>query len=167
MQNNLDDKMFGKVSKAAAKITTEDKKTSKPLIFADKNNFFPNRDQIIKDNESMKIRTDFKPRTLNSTSALNNYKKNFSENPQTTMDKIVILMKRIKDRLLIHNEVEAVADAEWITKEIATNNIYKVKVQENSKESGFFDEYSNIKSEKALNKDIKKSGKIILFKNFF
>ena len=46
------------------------------------------------------------------------------------MDKIVDMMKRIKDRLLINNEVEAVADAEWITKEIITNNIYKVKHEE-------------------------------------
>jgi hypothetical protein len=161
MQQNLDDKMFGKVSKAAAKITIDDKRNSKQGLIGDKINFFPNRDQIIKDKEnSMKqnLRTDFKPRTLNSTSALNNYKKNFSENPQTTMDKIVILMKRIKDRLLIHNEIEAVADAEWITKEIVTHNIYKVK-HGDKEQNIFFDEYSNIKSEKMFNKTIIKSGK--------
>jgi len=165
MQQNLDDKMFGKVSKAAAKISIEDKKSAKPGMVGDKNNFFPNRDQIIRDKENLikpNLRTDFKPRTLNSTSALNNYKKNFSENPQTTMDKIVILMKRIKDRLQINNEIEAVADAEWITKEIVTQNIYKVKHEE-KEENSFFDEYSNIKSEKLFNNDIIKSGKKIVF----
>ena len=80
--------------------------------------------------------------------------------------KIVILMKRVKDRLLIHNEIEAVADAEWITKEIVTHNIYKVK-NEDKEQNIFFDEYSNIKSEKMFNKTIIKSGKIMIKKNIF
>ena len=69
-------------NQAAAKIT-ENKKTSKPSIFENKNNFFPDRDNIIKTKEyNMKIRTDLKPRTINSGTALSNYKKNFSENPK-------------------------------------------------------------------------------------
>lgn len=170
MKTNLDDDILGKVSKAKMKII-EEKKTSNPIpsITVTESNsntnsnniFFPNREEIQKENENVKkhLRTDFRPRTLNSTSAVTNFKKNFSEKPQTTMDKIVILMKGIKDRLLIHNEIEAVADVDWITKEIVTNNIYKVKVEE-KEENSFYDEYSNLKSEKLFGEDIIKSGKL-------
>jgi hypothetical protein len=179
MQQSADEKMLGKVSKQAAKINLEEKKESSSaatnmnkLLFRadtniDKTKLFSGRKDQIKEKPSEVtsfFRTDFKPRTLNSTSALNNFKKNFSDNPQTTLEKIVDIMKKIKDRLHVHNEIDLVADAEWVTKEILTNNIYKLKVEEKDgkEDNGFFDEYSNIKSEKLFNKDIQKSGNIII-----
>jgi len=180
MKQNADEMMLGKVSKQTMKINltsadeNKEKGTSSNVnkLFNNdkpdnpKNKLFIGRHNTLFTREKppseigQLFRSDFKPRTLNSTSTLNNFKKNFQEAPQTTLEKIVDIMKKIKDKLNLHNEMELAADAEWVTKEILTNNIYKLKVEDKDgkDDNGFFDEYSNIKSEKLFNKDIIKSG---------
>ncbi len=106
--------------------------------------------------------SDLKSRTTNTPSMIN-FRKNIIDAPQTTLEKIVDIMKKIKEKLNVHNEIDLGNDAEWVMKELLTNNIYKLKVEdkEGMEENSFFDEYSNIKSEKLFNKDIIKSGKTI------
>lgn len=183
MKQNADEMMLGKVSKQTQKIINEENKekmisSNVDKLFANmkpnnqKNKMFIGRHNTImgKEKSSGQInqlfRTDFKGRTTCGTS-ITNFKKVFQEAPQTTLEKIVDIMKKIKDKLNLLNETDLANDAEWVTKEILSNNIYKLKVddKEGKDENGFFDEYSNIKSEKLFNKDIIKSGNFfILFK---
>lgn len=177
MQQSADERMLGKVTKQAMKINIATNEENREKAAAsnmnkffntdkindNRNKLFPSKQVTTKDKSSEighLFRTDFKPRTLNSTASLNNFKKNFQDKPQTTVEKIVDIMKKIKDRLNLHNELDLMAEVEWVTKEILSNNIYKLKVEDKDgkEDTGFFDEYSNIRSEKLFNKDIIKSG---------
>ena len=184
MKQNADEMMLGKVSKQTQKINLMNEENKEKTSSSNMDKLFSNmkidnqRSKMLltrhntiisKDKPSGEIsqlfRTDFKGRTTSGAS-ISNFKKNFQVAPQTTLEKIVDIMKKIKEKLNFHNEIDLANDAEWITKEILTNNIYRLKVddKEGKEENGFFDEYSNIKSEKLFNKDIIKSGKI--YKNF-
>lgn len=187
MKQNADEMMLGKVSKQTQKINlmNEENKEKNPSSNMDK--LFPNMKADTQKNKmlltrhntiiakqkpsgeiSQLFRTDFKPRTITGSN-MTNFKKNFQEAPQTTLEKIIDIMKKIKEKLNLHNEIDLANDSEWITKEILSNNIYKLKVdhKEGKEENGFYDEYSNIKSEKLFNKDIIKSGIIIKIKILF
>jgi hypothetical protein len=178
MKQNADDMMLGKVSKQTQKIIlmneeNKEKNTTSNVdkLFTNikldnqKNKMFIGRHNTMVTKEktgeiNQLFRTDFRGRTTCGTS-ITNFKKVFQEAPQTTLEKIMEIMKKIKDKLNLHNEMDLANDTEWVTKEILTNNIYKLKVdyKDGKEENGFFDEYSNIKSEKLFNKDIIKSGK--------
>jgi len=181
MKQNADDMMLGKVSKQTQKIIlmneeSKEKNTTSNVdkLFTNikpdnqKNKMFIGRQNTMVTKEkpgeiNQLFRTDFRGRTTCGTS-ITNFKKVFQEAPQTTLEKIMEIMKKIKDKLNLHNEMDLANDAEWVTKEILTNNIYKLKVdyKDGKEENGFFDEYSNIKSEKLFNKDIIKSGKFCI-----
>lgn len=181
MKQNADDMMLGKVSKQTQKIILMNEENKEKNTTSNVDKLFTN---IKLDNQKNKMliarhntmvtkekpgeinqlfRTDFRGRTTCGTS-ITNFKKVFQEAPQTTLEKIMEIMKKIKDKLNLHNEMDLANDAEWVTKEILTNNIYKLKVdyKDGKEENGFFDEYSNIKSEKLFNKDIIKSGKFCI-----
>lgn len=179
MKQNADEMMLGKVFKQTQKINSMneenkekgsssnvDKLFNNIKLDNQKNKMFMGRHNTIISKEKSTgeigqlFRSDFKGRTTCGTS-ISNFKKNLQEAPQTTLEKIVDIMKKIKDKLNLHNELDLAHDAEWVTKEILSNNIYKLKVdhKDGKEENGFFDEYSNIKSEKLFNKDIIKSGK--------
>jgi hypothetical protein len=191
-KENLDDKIFGKISKAKVIKKTEDKnennnKENKEIkekkestlnknLFKstsintnDTNNFFPNKEQIIKEkenkNNNLKNLAILKALNVNTAIDNFNFKKNINDNPQTTMNKVVFIMKKVKDKLNEYKEFELIKDIDWVTKEIVTNNIYNLKIEENKEkeEIDFFDEFSNMRSEKMFNNDIIKSGNFYLF----
>lgn len=175
MKQNADDKMLGKVTNKVIKINiaaeeNRDKSTNINKLFmnTDKSD---SRSKLFIGRQSKKetssevnqlFRTDFKPRNLDSSQTLKNKesKKFAQEAPLTTLEKIVNIMKKIKDKLNEHKEIELATETEWIVKEILSNNIYKLKFDDKDGDSQFFDEYSNIKSEKLFNKDVMKSGKL-------
>jgi hypothetical protein len=199
-RENLDDKIFGKISKAKVMKKTENKNEKKDtneniikleikekqdstlnksffksttINTNDSNNFFPNKEQIIKEKEN-KLSTQKNlsiQKTLNISSAVDSFKKNLNDNPQTTMNKIILIMKKVKDKLNEFREFELINEIDWVTKEIVTNNVYNLKIEENreKEEIDFYDEFSNMRSEKMFNNDIIKSGNFyfILFYFYF
>ncbi len=186
MKQNADEMMLGKVTRQTIKINLQNDESKEKIASSNLNKLF-NNDKIDQKNKflgrnstilakekpseiNQLFRNDFKVnRNFNKQSTIVNYKKSVQDAPQTNLEKIVEIMKKIKEKLNFYNEQDLAAEIEWVTKEILSNNIYKMKVdnKEGREENPFFDEYSNIKSEKLFNKDILKSGKILKIDFYF
>lgn len=129
--------------------------------------FEKNRDNLILKEEEEKIkyerknfqRSDFKPKTIANCT---DYKKflELKTIPQTSIEKIVKTMNKIKGRLIQYNENDLVQQVEWVIKEILSDNMYKIKIHEKTskEECDFYNEYSNNISDILLSRDIQNYG---------
>lgn len=131
-------------------------------------NFAPRNQNINRDNknknEDNKVfqRSEFKPKTIANIS---DPRKTLSlkTNPQTSLEKIVNTMNRIKGKLIFYNESDLVSEIEWAIKEILSDNMYRIKIHEKTskEESDFYNEYSNNSQELILSKDISNYGNFL------
>jgi len=104
-------------------------------------------------------RSDFKPKTIANCT---DYKKflELKTIPQTSIEKIVKTMNKIKRKLIQNDENDLVQEVEWVIKEILSDNMYKIKIHEKTskEECDFYNEYSNNISEILLSRDIQNYG---------
>ncbi len=114
----------------------------------------------IKEERKIFQRSDFKPKTIAN---ITDTRKLLSLKtiPQTSIEKIVKTMNKIKEKLIYYNQNDLVEEAEWVIKEILSDKMYKIKIHEKTskEESDFYNEYSNNRSEILLSKDISNYGK--------
>lgn len=68
--------------------------------------------------------------------------------PETTIDKIIKIMKKIKEKLIFYKELDLVEETEWIVREVMNDNIYKFNVNDDissKMDREFYNNYSNFK----------------------
>lgn len=68
--------------------------------------------------------------------------------PETTIEKIIKIIKNIKEKLAFYKELDLVEDAEWIIREVLKNDIYRFNVEDDlssKMDREFYNEYSSFK----------------------
>lgn len=129
-----------------------------------KNTAFIQRTKTLTINEEEKKvfhRSDVKHKTISNCSG-NRKQLEMKSIPQTSIERIVKTMNKIKSKLLCYSESDLVQEVEWVIKEILSDNMYRIKMHEKTskEESDFYNVYSNNQSELLLSRDISNYGKI-------
>lgn len=118
-----------------------------------------------KKNEEKKTfqRTDYRPKTISFSK--DNIKKflGIRAIPQTSIEKIIKIMNKVKSKLIANSENEILDEVDWVIKEILSDNMYKIEVHDkfSYEEKEFYKEYSNNKSDIFLRRDNFEKGKLI------
>lgn len=137
--------------------------SNNPILNKNKTNFTPRKNlNDPNKTEETKVfqRSEFKPYTIANITDPRKFL-GLKANPQTSIEKIITTMNKIKGKLTLYNEDDLVSEVDWVIKELLANNIYKLKIHEkiSKEENDFYDEYSNNRSELLLSKDISNYGK--------
>lgn len=132
-----------------------------------KNTAFVPRNKMYTINEEEKKtfqRSDVKHKTISNCFG-NRKQLEMKTIPQTSIERIVKTMNKIKSKLLLYSESDLVHEVEWVIKEILSDNMYKIKIHEKTskEESDFYNVYSNNQSELLLSRDISNYGKNTVF----
>jgi hypothetical protein len=105
------------------------------------------------------VRSEIKHKTIANCSG-NHKHVEMKSIPQTSIERIVKAMNKIRSKLLVYSETDLVQEVEWVIKEILSDNMYRIKMHEmtSKEESDFYNNYSNNQSELLLSKDISNYG---------
>lgn len=138
-----------------------------------KNNFVPRSSKIhqlnceerkVKEGKGVFQRSDYKPKTI---AHISDHRKLqvLRPMPQTSIEKIVKIMNKIKLKLISIKDTDLVSECEWAIKEILSDNMYKIKIHEKTskEESDFYNEYSNNNFEILLSRDINDCGRFYFY----
>lgn len=109
-------------------------------------------------------RSEIKHKTISNCSG-NRKQLEMKTIPQTSIERIVKTMNKIKSKLLLYQESDLVQEVEWVIKEILSDNMYRIKMHEKTskEESDFYNVYSNNQSELLLSRDISNYGNLRFF----
>lgn len=119
-----------------------------------------NKAPIINEEENKTFqRSEIKHKTIANCSG-NRKELEMRSIPQTSIQRIVKTMNKIKNKLLSYDEIDLVQEVKWVIKEILSDNMYKIKLNEKTskEEKDFYNNYSNNQSELLLSRDISNYG---------
>jgi len=142
---------------------------SKNLDFIPRNKISTMEETGLKIQEEGKCfqRSEFKPKTI-SISSSNQAFRELKNMPQTSLEKFLKTMNKIKGKLLFYDENDLAQEVDWVIKEILIDKMYKMKIHEQTtkEESDFYNEFSINKNEIILSNEISKIGKFLFYSKY-